>query len=293
MSSFKIEVAKRVLMCFCLSAFVGCVAAVPISNGPTVDQIVVVKSYSDPGIGSTIDLFDPDATLFVFDVDNTLLESPTGQFLASDQWYKWQKGLADDDPAKVTCPLDIQGLGYSIAHLKATEGGESTNFVRRIQEIGFDAIAMTARSPQFRSSTERELIRNGFEFDKSLPGDNAGFAGTYIPRRSAHNNDPRVASYQNGIAMLAGQHKGDSLLDLLDRLDLATKYKTVVFFDDDEKNTNAVVETFSRDSRVAFVVQYNAVNISLNQYDINETVESQDLIEELYDRFLRQKGCDI
>ncbi len=54
-----------------------------------------------------------------------------------------------------------------------------------------------------------------------------------------------------------------------------------------------ISETFSRNSRVAFVVHYKAVNTSLDQYDIDDVVELQDLIEELYDRFLRKNGCDI
>ncbi len=52
-------------------------------------------------------------------------------------------------------------------------------------------------------------------------------------------------------------------------------------------------EIFSRDSRVAFVVHYKAVNTSLDQYDIDDAVELQDLIEELYDRLFRKNGCDI
>ena len=64
-------------------------------------------------------------------------------------------------------------------------------------------------------------------------------------------------------------------------------------FDDDEKNSNAAMESFARDWMDAFIVHYKAVNTSLDQYDIDDAVELQDLIEELFDRFLRKSGCDI
>ena len=231
--------------------------------------------------------------LFVFDIDNTLLQSPAGQFVGSDQWYRWQGTLADSSHAHVACVLDVQGAALHMAHLVPSDSGHSVELVLQLQQSGFDVIALTARSPRFRAVTERELLRNGFDFAGTVPRGHAGFPGTYLPRRSEVIRNPRAASYQSGIAMLAGQHKGAALLDLLDRLQAGHDYDQVVFFDDDRDNATDMLEAFDGEATAAVVFHYTGVDTDLSRYDLEEAVRIQGLILDAFSAFQRAPGCDI
>ena len=276
-----------------LAFFSACQSTPIVSTGASAQQPIEIQSYSDPRVGELTRDLPAETTLFVFDIDNTLLESPAHQFLGSDQWYKWQKTLGDDSSRKVDCILQLQGAAYYMAHLQATEEGASTIYVNSLQRSGFDVLALTARSPQFRPSTERELEANGFDFADSPPAGHPGFPGTYTPDRTDLIEKPRAASYQLGIAMLAGQHKGAALTDLLGRLGANKKYRHIVFFDDDEKNANAMGETFMAREFSGTIFLYKAVDTELDQYDLDRTNEDQAVILRAFRAFNRRAGCDI
>lgn len=256
------------------------------------DELHVVSSFNDPKVQETLSRYPVDDTLFVFDIDNTLLTTRPGQFLASDEWYEWQRSLSDDAPEKIACRLRMQGLAYYLSHMESTERDVSSNFLSQVQTDGFASIALTARSPQFRFPTERELIANEFDFSKSLPSEADGIPGYYLPAQSRSIKSPRNASYQNGIAMLAGQHKGDALVDLLRRLDLG-KYRRIIFFDDKSKNVEAMLETFRKDERAAIVFHYTAVDTAISQERIKRGLRGQEKLAMSYLHFQRREGCDL
>jgi hypothetical protein len=282
-----------VLLSVIVLSLSACVVSTDSTLSSARDEFHEITSYDETIVLDTIGRMAQERTLYVFDIDNTLLESPEGQFIGSDQWYKWQLALPGSSPHKVECLLQMQGAAYYFAHLKATELGLSARFLRRIQESGKDVIALTARSPQFRPHTDRELERNGFDFSKTMPLDFAGFPSTYLPKASSKISNPRAASYQAGIAMLAGQHKGEALKDLLDRIGAREEYDFVVFFDDDDKNVNAVRQSFLEDPLTTIVFSYKAVDTSLEQYDLDKAAMAQDRIAEAMNQFERERGCDI
>jgi len=275
---------------FTLSA---CVVSTDFTSGSSRDELYEITSYNETIVLDTIERMMHERALYVFDIDNTLLESPKKQFIGSDQWYKWQIELPDSSPYKVDCLLQMQGAAYYFAHLEATELGLSARLLPKLQESGKDVIALTARSPQFRPQTERELERNGFDFSSKMPLDFAGFPGTYLPSASNKIAKPRAASYQTGIAMLAGQHKGEALKDLLNRIGAVEEYDFVIFFDDDEKNVDAVWQSFLADQRTAIVFLYKAVDTSLEHYDLDEAAMAQEKIADAMSQFERNRGCDI
>lgn len=252
-----------------------------------------IESFSDPTVSRLSEQLTVENTLFVFDIDNTLLQSPDGQFLGSDQWYKWQRSLTENSSRKVDCVLQLQGAAYYMAHLEPTESGLSADYVASLQSRGFDVIALTARSPQFRSATHRELASNGFDFERMSPNRHPGFPGTYKPRRSELIAKPRAASYQDGVAMLAGQHKGAALIDLLERVGAHEKYTNIVFFDDDVKNTNAMREAYSGVKFTVEIFLYKAVNTDISQYDLDRTMKGQRALQDAFASFSRRDGCDI
>lgn len=281
------------MLCLVLVSFSACQSTPTTPTGPPAQELITIQSYLDPQVRALTRELPPDATLFVFDIDNTLLESPPGQFVGSDQWYKWQTNLDKESPRKVDCVLQFQGAAYYMAHLNATEDGASTKYVNSVQQGGFDVLALTARSPQFRASTERELEANGFDFAKSLPAGHSGFPGTYTPDATDLIEKPRAASYQQGIAMLAGQHKGAALTDLLSRLGAGGKYHYIVFFDDDEKNTNAMYESLARSGVSGTIFLYKAVDIGVDQYDLSVTEANQAAVLTAFGVFSRRTDCDI
>lgn len=270
-----------------------CVSTPDRTASAADDRLYTTGSYRSEIVTETVADLAGERALFVFDIDNTLLENPPGQFLGSAQWYSWQDELPDDDARKVGCLLDVQGVAYHMGQMVPTENGGVVPFVAGLQASGHDVIALTARGPEYRYATERELERATIDFSKSLPRDNAGFPGRYRPVESPSIQRPRDASYQNGIAMMAGQHKGAALVDLLARLGADGDYDVIVVFDDDEENTRDLIDSFTRDPRRAIVFHYTAVDASYDQDDIADAVRGQQEIAEAYSHFARDPGCDI
>lgn len=285
-----------VLLLLALAA--GCATTGLEPNPNPADVQLDTRSFKSDEVRQVIDKHRGKRTLYVFDIDNTLLENRDGQFLGSAQWYDWQKNLPDDADEKVRCLLDMQGIAYNMGHMDATEQGYAATLVRELQSYGLDAIALTARGPEFRYPTERELIDNGMDFSKSMPREFAGYPGSYRPAPSEAISKPRNASYQNGIAMLAGQHNGAALVDLLDRIGAGDSYDTIVFFDDDEKNIKNMMASFTQDDRTAIVFHYQAVDRRIDEDQIAEAVQTQRRLEQAYADFDRRQdqnapACDL
>lgn len=290
---FIVNRTRPALGALALLAIMSCASPEPFPGQATPGEFHDIDSFRSDVVADVVQRMQAHRALFVFDIDNTLLQSPSGQFAGSDQWYRWQRTLENASQAKVECVFDVQAAALHMAHLVPTDGGHSVQLVLQLQQAGFDVIALTARSPQFRAATQRELLRNDIDFTESLPRDHCGFPGTYRPGRSDAIRDPRAASYQSGIAMLAGQHKGAALLDLLDRLGAGNDYDYVIFFDDDRDNTNDMLNALCRVPTVAVVFLYTGVDADLSLYDLEETVRIQDLIVDTFSAFRRVPGCDI
>jgi len=198
-----------------------------------------------------------DKVLLVFDMDNTLLRM--AQDFGSDEWFTWQRGLAADDPAKIKGLTEVQGILFDLSSMRPPEPGHQPRVVAALQDRGFAAIVLTGRSPLYRSATERELERNGYDFGRTAVGPGEGFGGSFLPY------DPRNAeasgftlpcdrermplpaaqkvSYQNGVMMTSGQDKGLMLRSLLNRT--GRHFAAVLFVDDSERNLKAVTQAFS------------------------------------------------
>ena len=93
--------------------------------------------------------------------------------------------------------------------------------------------------------------------------------------------------------MLAEQHKGAGLIDILRRIGAENSYDTVVFFDDSKENTDAMMDSFTKDHRRVIVFHYTAVNTDLEQYDLKKVIRVQDAIASAYAQFVQVPGCDI
>jgi hypothetical protein len=174
-------------------------------------------------------------TLVAFDIDNTLLA--TKHDLGSVQWFNWQRHLLKSEPnseyvvaESMDKLLNVQMTLYALSNMRETQE-EVSDHISSLQNKGLKTIALTARSPESRDATVRELQRNGISFRSSALGG--------ISRRTRL---PERTSYADGIFMLAGQHKGQMLRELL-RL-TKSQFSSIVFVDDEEHNLQNVRSAF-------------------------------------------------
>ena len=180
--------------------------------------------------------YGTDNVLVAFDLDNTLLAMRTP--LGSDQWYDWQRELQAADacaPQLVADRLAAQGALFHVGAMRPTQV-DSADLVRSLQDDGFPTMIVTARGHDFRLPTFRELRRNRLNFRDATIGPRGGIEASYTPQDAS-----RPVRFEDGVYMLAGQHKGQMLLALFKQLEVAPP-AAVVFVDDKAKNVEAMYQ---------------------------------------------------
>ena len=200
--------------------------------------------------------------LLVFDLDNTLLAMD--QALGSDQWFRWQAGLLRANPCSPHLVgrnfqelLRVGELLFTISAMHPPDP-ETMPLLADLQARGFTAIVLTARAYTMRDATRRELARIGFTFVKSALVPAKVISGPYLPYNPpGYENSgitvaeaarfklgrPRLVGYQEGVYMVAGQHKGAMLRMLLHRS--GRRFDAILFADDHRHNTDAMYEAFA------------------------------------------------
>lgn len=245
--------------CFAL-LLVGCTSQQVVSSKPgtaptadvlaTRDLVDVLKVLSEPYNGRT---------LLVLDIDDTLLTSPA--FFGSDAWYEWQKTLSPQSPGYVPCRFDVIAMNYEAG----TQVPTQDDAVAAINSIPLDKIMVTGRSPMYRGGTIRELKKAGYELPAPLQPGLAGAIYDYQPDPAR----PSVTlSYHQGVLMVAGQNKGQALLDLLKHLQVS--YDRVVVVDDAEKNIDD-----TREAMAAAGIGYRGVLYTRIEKKVDATRERQ------------------
>ena len=188
--------------------------------------------------------------LVVFDIDNTLLAMNTE--LGSDQWYDWQKALQKEDkcdPRLVTERLSAQGALYFASSMRPTQT-DAAEIIQSLQKQGVQVMAATARGWNFALPTYRELRRNKMNFEDSAPGSDYG--------RHTPTGAKRPVYYQDGVYLLAGQHKGDMLMNLLNKSG-EPQPAAIIVIDDKDYNLDAYEETAAREGWKLYSFHYTGV----------------------------------
>jgi len=215
--------------------------------------------------------YGADKVLIAFDIDNTLLTAASD--FGSDAWFKWQDAIlarpgcgAERVAADFGGLLEVQYLAYSIGDMRPTQS-DTAQVIKRLVGAGHGVIALTARGPDIRTPTVRELGANGIAFTTAPPcragrADEAslcirrGFiaaetilgvaeAALTESERKMLGPDPRPISYADGVMMVSGQNKG-----LMLRLLLASSpstFEAIVFVDDGADNVIDVEQAFAGD----------------------------------------------
>lgn len=233
----------------------------------------------------------PERILLVLDIDNTLLAMDNA--LGSDQWFEWQRYLIDHEPRSeqrvadtFNGLLEAQGLLYNLSHMHPPQENLPA-LMKRLQQLGIRTVVLTSRGPEFRVATERELRRNGYDFSKTalpvhdIPG------GEFIPYdpehperdgltkdelKKFHLKSPQPITYEDGIMMTAGQHKGAMLLTLLH--DAGDDVDAIVYDDDNIKHVaNVYAAVLARGKEIsAFHYTREAPNIKKFDYGSKKDV---------------------
>ena len=227
-----------------------------------------------------------DRVLMVFDIDNTLLAMEQG--LGADQWYEWQKDLANNDSCSeqnVGNRFAVQGAVFFASAMRPTQD-DAAQQVKTIQKNGIPVIALTSRGSDYRLQTFRELRRNGYNFAHSAIGPAGADNLPFIPVE-----DGRLSRYEDGVFMTAGQHKGQMLYALLQKTGTAMP-AVIVMADDKQKNLDAVKETFSAMEVPVHAWRYSREDENVASFDPEQAHAEWKSIEAALRRIQQVLGPD-
>ena len=223
--------------------------------------------------------------LLVLDIDNTIMAM--NQDLGSDHWFEWQSFLLEQEPESPYLVadtfdrlLEVQGILYNLGRMHPPQP-EQPAIIAELQALGVWTIILTSRGPEFRVATERELARCGYNLAATalpVPGVPGCSYLAFDPENPERDGltarelemfklqEPRPVSYQNGIFMTAGQHKGIMLLTLLHQSD--REIRAIVYVDDNVRHVGNVFSA-AVDRRLeisSFHYQHEDVRVRRFQY---------------------------
>lgn len=224
---------------------------------------------------------DKKQTLFVFDIDNTILRSK--QDLGGDAWFTWQESLLKSNPGHAdlvaqdfTGLLSVQGMLFALGVMLPPEA-ETPTIVREIQDAGHSVVLLTSRGLEFENQTERELKRNGYDIKRSALPPKSGYASAFLPydlhkpgclteaeMRDLALPEAREVLYRNGIIMTGGQHKGAMLRALLCKLNRS--FANIVFVDDHQKHVDRVYAAYANQPGEVLSVKYNYMDAEVQAF---------------------------
>jgi hypothetical protein len=237
------------------------------------------------------DKYGAEHVLLVLDIDNTLMSMNND--LGSDHWFEWQNFLLRNEPDSPYLVadtfdglLEVQGILYNLGHMHPPQA-DLPEIIRGVQKRGISTIILTSRGPEYRVSTERELKRCGYDLAanalpvKNVPG---GEYLAYDPEnpdkdgllpnemKLLNGAEPRPVSYEEGVFMTAGQHKGIMLLTLL--ADSDREIKAIVYADDNVRHVgNVFSSAVDRDLDIAsFQYQHEDTRVQKFNYGNKDDV---------------------
>ncbi|MBI4403022.1 MAG: DUF2608 domain-containing protein [Deltaproteobacteria bacterium] len=243
----------------------------------TTDNIWVAAEKAEAMAGK----YGAANVLFVSDLDNTLLK--TTQDLASEPWFNWQESLLKESASelKMACDLpDLLRLFYisiTLSPLRPVQEDQA-QAIARLQKIGVSTIAITARGEAVASATFRELLSNGIDFAKTslagsgytqphLPYDLSDISSSGLTRTDVEKfklASARNVVYQRGVLFSDGQNKGVLLRTLIHKT--KSKIRGIVFFDNDQKNTQRVFDAYDGRDEEVWAVRASRMDTDIQRF---------------------------
>lgn len=198
---------------------------------------------------------NPQQTLLVFDIDDTLLTS-TG-YLGSTAFWDWQVDLLRHHAheRELLSPTimglsDIEGFLLSRAHMVETDKHLSL-LLQAAAKNNSSIISLTARTPEFYETTLKQLSIKPFENragkllfnQRGITIDNK----TSVAHQFNCRGFKRPVVYRHGVMFVSGQNKGVALQCILNKAH--KHYKHIIFVDDSLKNVENVEHSFEQQKR--------------------------------------------
>ncbi|QGP53754.1 HAD superfamily, subfamily IIIB (Acid phosphatase) [Piscirickettsia salmonis] len=228
----------------------------------------------------TAEQYSPKDILIVFDIDDTLLKLK--QPFGGASWWDWQSNLLKNNPKSplleahsVQNLLKIQGMLFTLSKSQPVETNQP-KLVSKLQQQGFNLLIVTARSPEFRNSTETSLIASGYHFNKTgTVHEYLSYHLNHLEKtgltpaevKQFHWQTPRLISYGNNILFSAGQNKGLMLKLLLKRLGL--HFKSILFLDDSKTNIKAMLNAYPAKNQNVTAFYYTQMRQEKNNFKNN------------------------
>lgn len=241
---------------FAFAALAGCAHVAPHNNGESTKAFAPSDSLLHTrNLAESIAVLDESPnmkTLLVLDIDDTLLTS--ARFFGSDEWFGWQRKLADGDAHRVPCLFDFISMNTEIGMQKRTQP-DGPAIVNGLMKR-FDTLVLTSRNAGTRGATIRELIRAGYDLPAPLTPSDVGLSYRYTPP----GGKTVTVAYDRGVFMTEGQDKGVILFDLLAKL--GRQYERVVLIDDGANNHTNVGREVAARGLAYRGIQYEGVDKS-------------------------------
>jgi len=256
-----INSTKLILTTLSVLLLAACASLPPAQNQQVETEDLAMFTSAAMQLGG---LYGNDKVLVVLDIDNTLLAMEQG--LGSDQWYYWQKALAEEDPCSgklVNGRFAVQGAVFFASAMRPTQP-DAAQQVGRMQDGGLTVIAVTSRGSDYRLQTFRELRRNGFSFWSSALPPQKGFPENFVPEGGT-----RPARYEEGVFLTAGQHKGDMIKALLAKTGTPAP-KVIIMVDDKQSNLQDVMEAFKGSGTAVHAWRYTREDKYVAAFDAQE-----------------------
>jgi hypothetical protein len=233
------------------------------------------------------------ATLFVFDIDNTLLTTKID--LGGDAWFGWQENLLKTNPQSpdLVAPdfaglINVQGWMYTLGQMIPPEAATPQIF-RALQDAGHPVILLTSRSLDFENLTMKELARNGYEPQRAAIAPRAGFAAAFLPYDLQNPEaacltrediaklglgEAHPVVYRAGVMLTSGQNKGAMLRTLLCKL--GKTYDRIVFVDDQQKHVDRVFAAYENQPGDVRSIRYTQMDAQVERFVASDKSEVRD-----------------
>jgi len=298
---FKKPLCTRLALCVFLT---GCTTLTPtsstqqtISTVETAQSLTNVKTIADD-LALT---YGASNVLVVFDIDDTLLANTAN--LGSTAWWNWQDSLSKSNANKIPFGelLAANGVMYALSDMKPAEGQTTIDVFKQLTKDGFPVYALTARGPDNRDATMRELHDQGLDFTAApecgaplcmkrgqLDGDTlisplARKRFSFEDGTSTHDmgagtiklSSHRNASVSDGVMMVSGQNKGIMLRLLVDSFPKADRPKAIIFVDDSAKNVANVKAASPAFSETLRIIHYQALTHEQTDFMTNAARQSK------------------
>jgi hypothetical protein len=174
-------------------------------------------------------------TLVVLDIDNTILEPLAPR--ATDQWFsamvEHAKNIGYDYVGAVAAVLPMYYQAHAVSRVHLVEPCGAT-VIKNLCKKSLAVIALSSRSLPMIPYTKRQFGQLGINLTAS------GIGRVCTEFSLSYG----LVKFLEGVTYCGNNDKGQALLALIDRLNLAPK--KIVFVDDKEKNLVTVKQAVER-----------------------------------------------